>query len=89
MKVFAWIIAAVNVYFGALCFLNVIHVLHDSKYSQGMTAVFAVLFLGMGGGAVYWLLAGSSRKQALLIGVGPWALALLILLVSLMTSNYQ
>ncbi len=51
--------------------------------------MFALLFLGMGAGGAYCLLAGSSVKQAMLIGVGPWAFALVILFVNLMTSNYQ
>jgi hypothetical protein len=48
MKYIVWIISAINVYLGLRNFLNVIHVLQTSKYSRTATAVFAILFLGMG-----------------------------------------
>ena len=89
MKTLIWILALLNLYLGARSFLNVIHVLDDSKYAQGTTAVFAILFLGMGLAGLYLLLVKHSPKQALAIQVGPWIIALVILLFVMLTSDYK
>lgn len=59
MKYLVWLISSVNVYFGLRCFLNAIHVLKTSKYSQGTTVLFAVLFLGLGAAGFYFTLQPS------------------------------
>ena len=89
MKPVVWLISALNLYIGLRCFLNAVHVLHTSKYSQTATTIFAVLFLGMGAAGFYVSLAGKDLKLGLLIGLGPWVLALLVVLVTMATSNYQ
>lgn len=89
MKYLALAIAALNLYLGTRNFLNVVHVLHDSKYSTASTAIFAVLFLGLGAAAVYYALWGGNAKIALWLGVGPWALSLVILFFSMSLSNHQ
>jgi hypothetical protein len=89
VKPLVWLICALNVYIGLRCFLNAIHVLHTSKYSQTATTLFAVLFLGMGAAGFYFAIARHDARLGLFIGVGPWVLALLILLVTMATSSYQ
>lgn len=89
MKFIICILSTLNIYFGVKNFLNVIHVLQDSKYSQGATAIFAILFLGMGGLGLYFSWVKNNDKLALLIEIGPWVLALVILLFYMLTSNYQ
>ena len=89
MKYFVWLISAVNVYFGLRCFLNAIHVLHTSKYSQSTTVIFAVLFLGIGAAGFYFSMAKHDPKLAVLLAFGPWVLALVILFITLVTSRYQ
>ena len=89
MKYFIWIISLINIYLGLRNFLNVIHVLNSSKYSKTSTAVFAVLFLGMGIAGLYIYLAKNNPKLALLIGIGPWVLALLFLLFNMLTEDYK
>lgn len=84
-----WLISTLNVYIGLRCFLNAIHVLHTTKYSQTATAIFAVLFLGMGAAGFYFALVRHDTRLGLLVGVGPWVVALLILLVTMATSSYQ
>jgi hypothetical protein len=64
-------------------------VLHTSMYSQTDTVFFAVLVLGLGAAGFYVSLAGKDLKLGLLVGLGPWVLALLVLLVTMATSNYQ
>lgn len=89
MRYFIWLISAVDVYFGSRALLNVVGILQDSKYSQGATKIFAVLFLCMGLAGIYWSVIKPNLKLALLISVGPWILALVFLLVTMMTSDYR
>jgi hypothetical protein len=89
LKPIVWLISALNLYVGLRCFLNAVHVLHTTKYSQTATSLFAVLFLGLGAAGVYLSLAGKDSRLGLLVGLGPWVLALLILLVTMATSSYQ
>lgn len=89
MKFLVWIISAVNLWFGLRCFLNVIHVLQTTKYSQGATATFAALFLGFGAAGFYVSIARGQQHWALLICGGPWVLGLLILFVSMVTGKQQ
>jgi len=88
MKFLVWLICVVNVYLGSRCFLNAIHVLHTSKYSQTTTAIFAVLFLGLGAAGLYFSILKPNMKLALLIAFGPWVLALVVLFISVATSKY-
>ena len=89
MKYLVWLISVVNVYFGLRCFLNAIHVLQTSKYSQTTTVVFAILFLGLGAAGFYISIVKNSPKQALLVAFGPWVLAAVILFVTMVTSKHQ
>ena len=89
MKFFVWLISAVNVYFGLRCFLNAIHVLHTSKYSQTSTVIFAILFLGLGVAGFYVSIFQGNPKLALLISFGPWILGFVILFISMVTGKQQ
>jgi len=89
MKYIVWLISAANVYLGSRCFLNAIHVLHTSKYSQTTTVIFAVLFLGLGAAGFYFSIARNDPKLGLLIAFGPWVLALVVLFITMVTSKYQ
>lgn len=89
MKYFVWLISALNVYLGLRCFLNAIHVLHTSKYSQGTTWVFAILFLGLGAAGFYFTIAKHDPRLGLLIGFGPWVLSIVVLFISMITGRYQ
>jgi hypothetical protein len=89
MKFFVWIIIAINIYFGLDAFLSAIGVLQSSKYSRTATIVFALLFLGMGIGGLYVALVKHNFKTALWLGIGPWILALIFLLINMMTADYK
>ena len=89
MRYIVWIISSVNIYFGLYYFLNAIHVLQSSKYSQTSTTIFAVLFLGMGISGFYLSLINNNNKLALLAGIGPWVISLLILLFNMITADYK
>ena len=89
MKYLAIAIAAFNLYIGLHNFLNVVHVLHNSKYSSASTTVFAVLFLGLGAAGLYFALWGANTKLAMWLGLGPWVLSLVVLFFSMLLSNHQ
>jgi hypothetical protein len=65
MKYIIWILSLLNIYLGIKNFLNVMNVLQDSKYSPTATAVFAILFLGMGISGLYFTLVKHNYKLAL------------------------
>ena len=87
MRYLVWLISAVNSYFGLRCFLNAIHVLHTSKYSQASTAIFAFLFLTLGAAGFYF--GATNPRMGLLIGAAPWVLGFAVLFFSMIASNHQ
>lgn len=89
MKYLVWLISAVNVYLGLRASLNAIGVLQTSKYSQATTVVFAILFLGLGAAGFYISIAKNNPKLALLVAFGPWVLALVLLFIQMVTSDYK
>jgi len=88
-KILVVLISTVNVYLGFRFFLNVIHVLNTSKYSRTATAIYAVVFLGMGVLALYFSFIRAENKIALWIGVGPWLFILVFLLINMVTGDYK
>lgn len=89
MKYLVWLLSAINLWFGGRAFLNAIHVLQTSKYSQATTVIFAVLFLSLGAAGFYVSIARHNPKLGLLIAAGPWALAIVVLFITMVTSNHQ
>ena len=83
------LIAAVNLYIGGRFFLNVIHVLQTSKYSKNATVVFAILFLCMGLLGLYFSFIKPDYSIALMIAIGPWAIALILLLLNMLMGDYK
>ena len=89
MKYIVAAVSAVNIYFGFCWLLNALDILQTSKYSQGATIVFAILFLGMGSTSLYLSLVKHNHKGALLIGAGPWLVGLIVLFITMLTSDYK
>lgn len=89
MKYIIWLISSINIYLGFNCLLNVLHILQTSKYSQGATIVFAVLFLSLGIAGFYLSIFKAEYKMALIISIGPWLLSLLFLLFNMLTGDYK
>ena len=89
MKYLVWLLSAANLWFGGRSFLNAIHVLQTSKYSQRTTVIFALLFLSLGAAGFYLSIARQNPKLGLLVALGPWVLAIVVLFVTMLTSNYQ
>jgi len=89
MKYVVWLISALNVYLGLRAFLNAIGVLQTSKYSQATTVIFAILFLGLGAAGFYVTIARNNPKLGMLVAVGPWLLALVVLFITMVTSDYK
>ena len=88
-KILVALISCLNVYIGLRFFLNVIHVLETSKYSKTATAIYALVFLTMGALALYFSFIKSDNKIALWIGIGPWVIILVFLLITMLTSDYK
>ena len=78
MKVVALVIAALNLFLGSRCVLNLVGVLRTSKYATSTTALFAVLFLGFGLATVWF---------AFWLSIGPWVLAILVMFIQLVVGN--
>jgi hypothetical protein len=89
VKFLVWLLSAANLWFGGRSFLNAIHVLQTSKYSQRTDWMFAVLFLGLGVAGFYLSIALHNPKLGLLVALGPWVLAIVVLFITMLTSNYQ
>lgn len=89
MKYLVWLISAVNVYLGLRASLNAIGVLQTSKYSQSSTVIFAILFLGLGAAGFYISIAKNNPRLALFVAFGPWVLALVVLFITMVTSDYK
>jgi hypothetical protein len=89
MKYVVWLVSALNVYLGLRAFLNAIGVLQTSKYSQATTVIFAILFLGLGAAGFYVTIARNNPKLGMLVAVGPWLLALVVLFITMVTSDYK
>ncbi len=89
MKYVVWLVSALNVYMGLRAALNAIGVLQTSKYSQATTVIFAILFLGLGAAGFYVTIARNNPKLGLLVAVGPWLLAFVVLFITMVTSEYK
>jgi hypothetical protein len=87
VKFFALAFAAINLYLGARCFLNLVGVLHTAKYATGTTALFAVLFLGFAAAGAWFALWGGNTRLAFWLGFGPWALAIVVLFIQLVIGD--
>lgn len=88
MKYVAWVVAALSLYLGLGFLLNVLGLEHDSKYSDGATAVFALVFLGVGLGAIYLSLRRRPKLGAAL-AIAPFAIIVVAVFVALTTSRWQ
>jgi hypothetical protein len=88
VKLIVWVISAVNLWLGLRAALNVVGVLQTSKYAQSTTAIFALLFLGLGAAGFYVTVVKNDPRLGLIVSVGPWVLAAVILFVSMTTSRY-
>ena len=89
MKVFVWLLSVVNLYFGLRNLLNAVGVLQTSKYAQGTNVLFAILFLALGAAGFYVTIARHNPKLGLLIALGPWVLAVVVLFIQMITANHQ
>jgi hypothetical protein len=89
MKYFVIIISLLNLYIGIRFFLNVIRVLQTSKYSKRSTSLFALLFLVLSAGGFYYTFYEINYPIALLVGAGPWAVGLLVLIINFISEDYK
>lgn len=88
MKILIWLLAILHIGLGLRNLLNVAGVLQTSKYAPQSTLLFGLLFLAMGGAALYLMLVRGQLKPAVWISLGPWILALVVMVIQLMTVKY-
>ncbi len=89
LKFIAAVLLIADAYIGTRFLLNVFNILRTSKYSQTTTAVYAFLFLGLAIAGFYFLFIRHDQKTALWLSIGPWVSGLLILFITLITSDYK
>ena len=80
---------AVDSYIGIRFLLNVLGILKTSKYGSGSTALYAFLFLGLSITGFYFLFIRHDLRTSLWLSAGPWVLGLLILFITMITSDYK
>jgi hypothetical protein len=85
MKVVAWLMTAVNLLFGLRAAFSA--ATGDSKYSIGMTWLAGLLFLALGGYAVWALLGGKPARTALWSGVAPWLTLVVVMFIQLVVGD--
>jgi hypothetical protein len=89
MKVIAGLLLLLDAYIGIRFLLNMIGVLQTSKYSKNATAFYAILFTVLAIAGIYFLFIKPNKQWALWISIAPWALMLLILFITMITSDYK
>ncbi|MDX2283192.1 MAG: hypothetical protein NW241_03485 [Bacteroidia bacterium] len=88
LLILSGLVSAGNLYLGVRFLLNVLGLLQTTKYGPGATAAFAILFLLLGGGGLYAAIWMGHVRIALLLSAGPWALALIGLVISALIGYY-
>ena len=88
-KIIAILISVLNSYLGIRFFLNVINVLQSSKYSPTSNVIFSILFLGLGIAGLYFSIIKNDIKWSLWMTAAPWVLGLIILFITMITSDYK
>jgi hypothetical protein len=89
MKYLAIIISLLNLYIGLRFFLNVIRLLQTSKYSRRSTTLFALLFLLLTAGGIYYTFYDVNYPIAIVVGAGPWAIGLFVLIINFISEDYK
>ena len=89
MKVIAGLLLLLDAYIGIRFLLNVIGILQTTKYSKNATVVYAILFTGLAMVGIYFLFIKPDKQIALWISIAPWVLMLLILFITMITSDYK
>lgn len=80
---------AADAYIGIRFLLNVLGARKTSKYGAGSTALYAFLFIGLAIAGCYFLFIRHDLRTSLWLSIGPWALGLLILFITMITSDYK
>ncbi len=89
MKYLAFVASAGSLWLGLKSFLNVVGLADDSPYSEGATATYAVLWLGIAFGALYVTLVRRSVRWGLAISVGPFVVLAVVMFAVLATGDWR
>lgn len=86
MRYLAWAVAALCAYLGVERLVALVE--GTTKYSDGATVAFAVVFLGTATGTLFFTSRGRPAGGAL-FGLTPLVLIVVVVFVTLMVSSWQ
>ena len=89
IKFLIWATIGLDASLGLWWLLNALNILQSSKYSNYANITFAVLFGGVAIAGIYLLQIKKNNSLSFLIVSAPWTIGLLILMASLIFSNYK
>lgn len=89
LKILSFSLLLADAYIGIRFLLNVLHILHTSKYSKAATVIYAFLFLGLALWGLYLLLVKNNLRLGLWISIAPWVILLILLFLSMILGDYK
>lgn len=89
MAVLVWVFCAVNLWFGVRWLGASLGLTRYRRYALGTTASFALLALASAAVGIVCVTGGGDVGLGLAATAGPWALALLVMFVALVTGRQQ
>lgn len=89
LKFLSIALLSLDAYIGTRFLLNVLQILQTSKYSKTATLIYAIVFLGLALFGYYTLFVKNDLRLSLWISVAPWAIILLVMLLSMIFGNYR
>jgi len=88
-KVISIIFLIFDLYIGTRFLLNVLNILHTSKYSKGATLAYAIIFLSLSIIGFVLLFSKTNTKWLFWLGVGPWLLIIASLFINMIFGDYK
>lgn len=79
----------IDAYLGTRFLLNVLNLLHTSKYSKGATLAYAIIFLALAATGLVMLYNKSSVKILFWLSIGPWILIIVALFLNMLFGDYK
>ncbi|MEZ5067998.1 MAG: hypothetical protein R2847_05675 [Bacteroidia bacterium] len=86
LKLISLIFLSLDAYLGIRFFLNVIGLLQTSKYSQGATLLYAIIFLSLAAVGIYFCFSAATSNSPCGLAL-PWLLLFIIQLLSMIFSD--
>jgi phosphoglycerol transferase MdoB-like AlkP superfamily enzyme len=78
-----------DLYIGTRFLLNVLNILHTSKYSKGATLAYAIIFLSLSIIGFVLLFSKTNTKWVFWMSIGPWLLMIVLLFLNMLVGDYK